>query len=316
MGTQVHQEVPAPADSVAPEPQWRSRPRRRHGTTSVAAAAAAAAGAALLCSRPSKERAFAPNAHLPWSPAGQPPAASKWRVGAAQELGAAIAAPRRSLKMGAGGSGAMRPRPLAARRALPEVGLLLGTLDPTPASVSVAFNAVTFLPQWLWLLMVLAPDWDVTRKVMQPLWPVLVFALIHIFIVFTVASNNTDNIGELTTLAQVFNPSVQFNFFSDFSPQASMLQLMRSPGFVSEEWSHVLIWDLFAGRWVYLDGQRRGIFTSHSVLLCNLIGPPGLLAHAATCLLLGKGLPSEQHWSRRRSCDCKGSGEQSDANQH
>ena len=26
----------------------------------------------------------------------------------------------------------------------------------------------------------------------------------------------------------------------------------------------MLAWDLFVGRWVYLDGQKRGIFASHS----------------------------------------------------
>eukprot|EP00439_Symbiodinium_sp_Y106_P084866 s539_g26.t2 len=68
------------------------------------------------------------------------------------------------------------------------------------------------------------------------------------------------------------------------------LSVLR-PGFVSEEWAHVLAWDLFVGRWIYLDGQRRGIFTSHSVLFCNLIGPPGLLMHAITCFV---GLPKEE----------------------
>jgi len=159
--------------------------------------------------------------------------------------------------------------------------------------VSVAFNVVTFLPQNLWLLMVLAPGWSVTKKVMEPLWPVLLFCLVHLFIVFNVAAVNDDNLADFTELAKVFNPGVYLGFFSDFSPQDSMMTLMRSPGFVSEEWSHVLSWDLFVGRWIYLDGLRRGIFTSHSVLLCNLIGPPGLLAHAATCLALGKGLPME-----------------------
>ena len=69
---------------------------------------------------------------------------------------------------------------------------------------------------------------------------------------------------------------------------------LQYPNFVSEEWSHVLTWDLFVGRWIWLDGLRRGIFTSHSVLLCNLIGPPGLLLHWATCLVLGKGLPGNE----------------------
>lgn len=170
--------------------------------------------------------------------------------------------------------------------------LLLASTDPTPSVVSMAFNVITFLPQYLWLLMVFAPGWSVTRQIMEPLWPVLAFSLVHLFIVVNVASTNPDNLQEFTTLSQVFNPLVNLNLFGDFSPQSSMMTLMKSPGFVSEEWSHVLAWDLFVGRWIYLDGQRRGIFASHSVLFCNLIGPPGLLLHAVTCLILGKGLPS------------------------
>eukprot|EP00931_Biecheleriopsis_adriatica_P001228 TRINITY_DN101512_c0_g1_i1.p1 TRINITY_DN101512_c0_g1~~TRINITY_DN101512_c0_g1_i1.p1 ORF type:complete len:257 (-),score=41.21 TRINITY_DN101512_c0_g1_i1:20-790(-) len=180
-----------------------------------------------------------------------------------------------------------------SQHALPEA-LLLASLDPTPTVVSMAFNVITFLPQYLWLAMVLAPNWSVTRKVMEPLWPTLLFAAVHIFIVFNVASTNSDNLSDFTELAKVFDPRVSLNLFGDFSPQVAMMNLMKSPGFVSEEWSHVLAWDLFVGRWIYLDGQRRGIFTSHSVLFCNLIGPPGLLLHAATCLVSGKGLPEER----------------------
>mmetsp|Transcript_14635 Transcript_14635/g.29570 ORF Transcript_14635/g.29570 Transcript_14635/m.29570 type:complete len:109 (-) Transcript_14635:2667-2993(-) len=88
----------------------------------------------------------------------------------------------------------------------------------------------------------------------------------------------------------------EFNdvFDPNGDPQAAMMGMMRYPSFVSEEWSHVLTWDLFVGRWIWLDGIKRGVFTSHSVLLSNLIGPPGLLLHWATCVVTGKGLtPSE-----------------------
>ena len=71
------------------------------------------------------------------------------------------------------------------------------------------------------------------------------------------------------------------------------LELGSYRNFAAEEWTHVLIWDLFVGRWIWLDGRRRDIFTSHSVLITNLIGPPGLLIHFATCLVLGKALPGE-----------------------
>ena len=69
------------------------------------------------------------------------------------------------------------------------------------------------------------------------------------------------------------------------------LELGTYRNFAAEEWTHVLIWDLFVGRYIWLDGRRRGIFTPHSVLLTNLIGPPGLVLHALTCLFTGNALP-------------------------
>lgn len=41
---------------------------------------------------------------------------------------------------------------------------------------------------------------------------------------------------------------------------------------------------------VYMLLQSSGIFTSHSVLFSNLIGPPGLLLHWITCIVTGNGL--------------------------
>ena len=34
------------------------------------------------------------------------------------------------------------------------------------------------------------------------------------------------------------------------------------------------------------------------MLLTNLIGPPGLIVHLITCLVLGKGLPDDAEGSR------------------
>jgi Domain of unknown function (DUF4281) len=110
-------------------------------------------------------------------------------------------------------------------------------------------------------------------------------ALIHFFIV--VASIvQPGGSAPLAEFADVFDP------LGD--PQKGMVGMMQYPNFVSEEWSHVLTWDLFVGRWIWLDGLKREIFTCHSVLLCNLIGPPGLLLHWATCIVTGKGIvPNE-----------------------
>ena len=110
---------------------------------------------------------------------------------------------------------------------------------------------------------------------------VIFFALLHLFIV-----------GSSIVQPGATAPLLEFNDVFDPSKdsQAAFMNMVTNyPNFVAEEWPHVLTWDLFVGRWIWLDGIRRGIFTRHSVLFCNLIGPPGLLLHWITCLVTGKG---------------------------
>lgn len=42
-------------------------------------------------------------------------------------------------------------------------------------------------------------------------------------------------------------------------------------------------------REIALDGLRAGVATGHSVLLCFFFGPTGLLSHAITRLVMGRG---------------------------
>ena len=122
---------------------------------------------------------------------------------------------------------------------------------------------------------------QITKKVMGGYGGIIAFALVHLFIV-VVSASQPDGTAPIAEFSDVFDPSGD--------PQKAMVGMMRYPNFVTEEWSHVLTWDLFVGRWIWLDGLKRGIFTPHSVLLTNLIGPPGLLLHFATCLVTGKGI--------------------------
>ena len=39
-------------------------------------------------------------------------------------------------------------------------------------------------------------------------------------------------------------------------PITGFTAMLESPNFVTEEWSHALAWDLFVGRWMWLDGTR------------------------------------------------------------
>lgn len=154
----------------------------------------------------------------------------------------------------------------------------------TNEDVHAAFSVATFAPQPFWLLMIGAPRWSGTRFVMRPLLPVAAFALVHLFIVVASAGQEGGT-AEIAEFAKVFDASAEGD------PQGAMVGMMRAPNFVAEEWSHVLTWDLFVGRWIWADGLARGVPIRASVLLTNLIGPPGLLLHLATCLVTGKGLP-------------------------
>ena len=152
-------------------------------------------------------------------------------------------------------------------------------------SIKTAFSVATFLPQPFWLFLILLPNAGITKKLFGNLNLITVFCLVHFFIVIT-SIMEPGGTAPMAEFNDVFDPSGD--------PQAAMIGMMRYPNFVSEEWSHVLTWDLFVGRAIWLDGLKRGVFPSHSVLLCNLIGPPGYLLHLATCLVTGKGLPPSE----------------------
>lgn len=172
-------------------------------------------------------------------------------------------------------------RTAATRRCSACAAALFGL---TNEDVHAAFSWATFGPQPFWLLMILLPRWSGTRAVMRPLLPVVIFALIHLFIVVASAGQEGGT-APIADFAKVFDAS------ADGDPQGAMVGMMKAPNFVAEEWSHVLTWDLFVGRWVWADGLARGVPIRASVLLTNLIGPPGLLLHLVTCLVTGKGLP-------------------------
>lgn len=52
----------------------------------------------------------------------------------------------------------------------------------------------------------------------------------------------------------------------------------------------VLTWDFFVPWWIWRDGLRRNIVTSHSIFLCWFLGPCGLVLHWMTCLLNGHSI--------------------------
>jgi len=156
----------------------------------------------------------------------------------------------------------------------------------SPEPIHTAFAFATFGPQPFWLLMILVPNLPLTKNLMGKMDVVIFFALVHFFIV-AASIVQPDSTAPLLEFNDVFDPSKD-------SQAAFMNMVTNYPNFVAEEWPHVLTWDLFVGRWIWLDGLKRGIFTPHSVLFTNLIGPPGLLLHWITCLVTKKGFGANE----------------------
>lgn len=69
--------------------------------------------------------------------------------------------------------------------------------------------------------------------------------------------------------------------------------MFARPDAAAASWVHLLGLDLFVARHVHADAARRRLPAHHSLLLCAMFGPTGLLCHAATRVLW--------EWLRRRS---------------
>ena len=177
------------------------------------------------------------------------------------------------------GVAAAPPPPLLTASRAPAAAMLSG-----PALIDAAVSFDTFAPQFLWLLIVAFPRAQVTEAVMGPIVPLIALSLVHLAVVVT-AATAPGGTEPILIFADVFDPAK--------SQLDGMVRLFEVRDFVAEEWPHVLIWDLFVGRAIWLDSLERGTpFTWSSLLLTNGIGPPGMLLYVLLCLVSGKGLPS------------------------
>jgi hypothetical protein len=115
-----------------------------------------------------------------------------------------------------------------------------------------------------WALMIFAPGWSWTRRIIgSPLIvvpPVLVYAL-----------------AVLPELATVL-PAV-----TDPTPDR-VAALLGGPVGAAAGWAHFIAFDLFVGRWMYLDARERGLhplLMAPVLVLTILLAPLGLLVHLA-----------------------------------
>ncbi|EDX84944.1 hypothetical protein S7335_2643 [Synechococcus sp. PCC 7335] len=132
--------------------------------------------------------------------------------------------------------------------------------------IEYLYNAANVFALPFWLLMVVLPGWSVTRRVMDSVWPFVPLALAYIYCF--VNSLDPDSIRAFA------NPTL-----------ATLAGLFADERVMATGWIHFIVMDLFVGRWIYLQGQEKGIWTRHSLALCLFAGPIGLLSHLMTAQL-------------------------------
>lgn len=133
-------------------------------------------------------------------------------------------------------------------------------------SLDLFFNLANAYDLPFWIAMILFPNGRVTKKVMGSYYFLL--PLIGIYIYFLVASFDPQAVA---TLANPRLPDA-VKFFSEDAA-------------VGSAWVHFLAMDVFAGRWIYWQGQEKKVWTAHSLFLCLALGPVGLLSHFITVAL-------------------------------
>jgi len=173
---------------------------------------------------------------------------------------------------------AARPLPLRPGLFLPSAARLpVGqkqriTATHTTMSISAGlaetlfkFDNVAVLP--FWLLMILVPKSSATQGVMGSYVAFVPLALIYAFLVFS-SITAPGGLDLFTSGAGV--------------TLGALSKAFADPGTMAAGWAHYVCFDLFVGRWMWADGLRNKVLTTHSLVLGLFFGPVGLLSHLIT----------------------------------
>ncbi|PRX45381.1 uncharacterized protein DUF4281 [Prauserella shujinwangii] len=129
-------------------------------------------------------------------------------------------------------------------------------------NTTTLFQITFYLAVPFWALMILAPGWSWTRRIMGSPWSAV--APLAIYTVFA--------IGEFGTLWSVVS-----------DPDLGTLSaFLGTPEGAAAIWAHLIAFDLFVGRWMYHDARDRGVhhaFLAPLLVLTILLSPFGLLAY-------------------------------------
>jgi len=128
----------------------------------------------------------------------------------------------------------------------------------------VLFSLTFLLAAPFWALMILLPTWSWTGRIVSS--PLIVLPIVVIYAALVVPA-----FGEVW--AAVANPTLD-----------GVRGLLGTADGAAAGWAHMIAFDLFVGRWAYLDSRERDVspfLMAPILLLTILLGPLGLAAYLA-----------------------------------
>lgn len=139
------------------------------------------------------------------------------------------------------------------------------------AAPEILFQLVNLTVLPFWALMIFLPGWKMTRTIIGSTWP---FGLLPAVYTILLVPQLAD------ILPALLNPKL-----------ADIARILGTPEAALVGWVHFLSFDLFVGRWIYLDSRRQGAnawVMAPILLLTLMVGPCGLLVYLLT---LGRRSP-------------------------
>ena len=159
------------------------------------------------------------------------------------------------------------------------------------ALTDVLFTTGTVMVMPFYALMISKPNSRVTRNLMESklLW--LILGVLYIVAAY-LSLNSEDVVRAILnafTQQQGGNTAVSAAVAAGTSAEPFISRcltlfsnFMSTPETACASWLHLISLDVFLARGVFLDAMEWGTPCRHSVLLCCMFGPLGVLAHAFT----------------------------------
>ncbi len=133
------------------------------------------------------------------------------------------------------------------------------------------FSLSSLLVMPFWFLMAFVPTWKWSKRIISSPWIAAPAALLYALLVLP---------GIAGILPAVMNPEL-----------AGIASTLGTPEGTTIAWVHFLAFDLFVGRWVYLDSRKRNvnpILMFPFIFFTLMLGPIGFLSYMILRLFLPK----------------------------